>query len=248
MGCQSNTTEETAIEVPEKSKPVETEHIPERIDKKHDHKFGLAQSPVNIISDKTEGGKHNVTFHFNDEINKIENLGHTIQLDFKPGSTIEKDGNTYEFKQLHFHTPSEHRIDGKIYAMEMHVVNVLTDSINEKAAQYLVLAMLFEEGEANPFIGEFVGSIPEEEHTTDDLMPGSVKLLDLISDMPEEELSECYHYSGSLTTAPYTESVNWYISKNIYKASKPQIDRIGELEGNNARHIQDLHDRMVKSE
>ena len=56
--------------------------------------------------------KHKVTLHFQDKIKAIKNLGHTVQLDFIEGDTISYSELTYTFKQIHFHTPSEHLIDG----------------------------------------------------------------------------------------------------------------------------------------
>ena len=41
---------------------------------------GLMQSPINILSNEASSGNHNITFNFNGEINKVENLGHTVQL------------------------------------------------------------------------------------------------------------------------------------------------------------------------
>ena len=105
-------------------------------------KHGLAQSPINILSDQSEHRKHNITFNFKDEINKVQNLGHTIQLDFEPGSTVKTGGQTFEFKQIHFHTPSEHLIDGMTYPMEMHVVNTLAGQDKEDTTEYLVILFL----------------------------------------------------------------------------------------------------------
>ena len=108
---------------------------------------GLLQSPINILSQHANiVGKHSITIHFNDEINAIENLGHTVQLDFKEGSTITADGKRYEFKQLHFHTPSEHLIDGMIFPMEMHIVNTLTHASEKAPPEYLVIGVLFKMG------------------------------------------------------------------------------------------------------
>lgn len=89
----------------------------------------LTQSPVNIITDSTEKDTHHsITFKFNTGITAVENLGHTIQVDFKAGSTTLADDRVYFSKQFHFHTPSEHLIDGITYPMEMHIVNILKDS------------------------------------------------------------------------------------------------------------------------
>ena len=58
----------------------------------------------------------------------------------------------------------------------------------------------------------------------------------------------CYHYKGSLTTSPYTESVNWYVMKRIFEASPEQIERINAIEGDNARHTQARYERDISAE
>lgn len=208
---------------------------------------GLMQSPINILSSKTASGKHNITLNFSGNINKVENLGHTVQLDFEPGNTISIDGKVFEFIQLHFHTPSEHLIDGMTYPMEMHVVNMQKGLNEDEAPEYLVIAYLFKMGEEQPFIKEFIDLIPEEE--------GSEKIVNLNvlieNSTPEDILEEWrnyYYYKGSLTTPPYTESVNWCVLSKIFEASPEQIVRINQLEGNNARRIQAVYDREIQAQ
>ncbi|MDZ7648146.1 MAG: carbonic anhydrase family protein [Cytophagales bacterium] len=53
--------------------------------------------------------------------------GHTIQVTVDEGSTFTFAGKTYNLKQFHFHTPSEHTIDGKNLPMEMHMVHQSDD-------------------------------------------------------------------------------------------------------------------------
>ncbi len=209
---------------------------------------GKMQSPINILSNQTEDGKHNVTFHFDDEINKVENLGHTVQLDFTPGNTITEGNKTYEFKQVHFHTPSEHLVDGMTYPMEMHMVNQLVDQKEGETTEYLVVAFLFKMGEPNKFIEEFINLVPKEEHQTQDVEIGTIKLTDLLDHSLSEELNSFYHYKGSLTTPPYTETVDWHISKTIFEASPEQIQAINKIEGNNARHVQALYGRHIEND
>jgi len=207
-----------------------------------------AQSPINILSFKTnDEEKHSITFHFKDEIEAVENLGHTVQLDFKSGSTIEVDNETFDFKQLHFHTPSEHLIDGITYPMEMHIVNTIANQKEGEEPQYLVLSLLFKMGASNRFIEEFITYIPEEKHGIQVVDQGIIKISDLIQKMPEEILDHYYHYKGSLTTPPYTESVRWYVSKTIFEASPEQIIKILEIEGANARQIQGINQRKLES-
>lgn len=206
---------------------------------------GFEQSPINIVSTQNESGKHNITLYFKDEVNKIENLGHTIQLDFQEGSTITQDDTTFNFKQCHFHTPSEHLIDGITFPMEMHIVNIMPNEDKNATPQYLVIGVLFKEGKENKFISEFLNSIPKEEKETKELQTGSVKLADLFGEIPTNIKGNYYHYKGSLTTPPYTESVRWYISKHIFEASAQQIEAINKVEGNNARHVQAVYGRTV---
>jgi carbonic anhydrase len=207
---------------------------------------GLAQSPINILSSATEKGKrHEIDIKFNGEINAVENLGHTIQLDFTEGSTTIVEGKTYQFKQLHFHTPSEHLIDGMTFPMEMHVVNTVRDEQKGEGPVYVVIGMLFKMGHENKFIKEFLNSVPREEDKKESLQRGIVKLEDLFAGIPKNELGTYYYYHGSLTTPPYSESVEWLVRKYIFEASPEQIKIIEKIEGDNARHVQELYQRRV---
>lgn len=206
---------------------------------------GFEQSPINIISTTNESGRHNITLYFKDEVNKIENLGHTVQLDFAEGSTITEEDTTFNFKQCHFHTPSEHLIDGMTFPMEMHIVNIMPNEDKNATPQYLVVGVLFKEGKENKFIADFLNAIPKEENTSGELKAGTVKLADLFGTIPKEIKGHYYNYRGSLTTPPYTESVRWYITKHIFEASAVQIEMINKVEGNNARHVQALYGRTV---
>jgi carbonic anhydrase len=206
---------------------------------------GAAQSPVNIVSAsaQTNTNKHAV-LKFTGSIRAVENLGHTVQVDFANGSITLVNGKSYELKQLHFHTPSEHLIDGVTFPMEMHIVSKLNDSIRDGAPAFTVLGLLFKMGRENKFLKEFLNSIPKKEGK-DTLNPATVKLVDLFNDVPHGEKLTYFNYPGSLTTPPYTESVNWVIAKRIFEASEEQIATIEKLEGNNARHVRALNSRKI---
>ena len=204
---------------------------------------GLLQSPVNILSSRAEGGRHEVAINLHHaEPNYLENKGHTIQLDFQPGSSIVFDGREYQLKQFHFHTPSEHQIDGITYPMEGHIVNTIEPKTPEDPTLYLVVSFLFRMGDEDSFITNFLDQVPDEEGT-EALEPGQVYL----SPNDRNPDYEYYHYRGSLTTPPYTETVDWLIVKEIQQASPEQIRRIHLLEGDNARRVQALYGRKVEN-
>jgi carbonic anhydrase len=209
---------------------------------------GLMQSPINILSATAKtGDKHNITLNFTGEINKVENLGHTIQLDFEPGSTITVDNENYTFKQLHFHTPSEHLVDGITYPMEVHIVNIKLDENGEELAEYLVIAFLFKMGKENKFIKKFIDMVPEGDHETREIQLSAIDNSELLKHSVDGLVREYYQYKGSLTTPPYTETVFWLVHKKIFEASPEQIFRINKLEGDNARHIQGVFDRELST-
>ncbi len=216
---------------------------------------GLIQSPINIRSFKQEKtNTHEITFHYQDKIKAVENLGHTVQLDFSAGSTISYEGLEYDFKQMHFHTPSEHLIDGMTFPMEMHIVTSIPAKNKNHPPRYLVIGILFKEGQSNKFIDEFLNLIPKTENSIIPLKAGMVKLDDLFSSAEVDDAGDFYklhragnfyHYQGSLTTPPYTETVQWFVFKPINTASPEQIKTISTIEGNNARHIQGIFNRGI---
>jgi carbonic anhydrase len=242
-GGESST--DSANQVANTSPDATEKKVPGYIMPGLDH--GFEQSPINIVSSANEQGKHHITLRFKDEVEKVENLGHTVQLDFEEGSVIVQDDTTFAFKQCHFHTPSEHLIDGMTFPMEMHIVNIMPNADKNATPQYLVIGVLFKLGKENPFIDEFLSAIPKEEHSATEIKAGTVRLHDLFGDIPDEIKGNYYNYRGSLTTPPFTESVRRYIAKRIFEASAEQIEAINKIEGNNARHVQALYGRKVDS-
>lgn len=204
---------------------------------------GLLQSPINIVTKDLNDGMHKVSTYYKSSKETVAYLGHTVQVEYDPGSVVEFDDERYDFKQFHFHTPSEHHIDGITYPLEMHLVHTCSLHIEHKdKPHYLVISILFKEGEENEFLNDFLAEVPEEEGEVFELPD---KFLD-VDDLLDEEVDDFYFYLGSLTTPPFTESVNWSILKKIYEASPQQIKKLNLLEGNNARHIQAIYGRKVE--
>ena len=59
---------------------------------------------------------------------QFSNLGSTVQV-FLDGTTIVL-GKEYSLLQYHFHTPSEHYINGEYFPLEMHMVNQADGTFN----------------------------------------------------------------------------------------------------------------------
>ena len=151
-------------------------------------------------------------------------------------ASITLSGTKYTLQQFHWHTLSEHEIDGRRSAMEMHLVHAAADG------SLLVIGVLIEQGRANDVLAPIFNALPK---TAGEKRPvAGIRIDDLLPD----ELSS-YRYMGSLTTPPFTEGVRWVVLAHPITLSKHQIDAFRELfhEGN-SREVQPLNGRKVLSD
>lgn len=197
---------------------------------------GERQSPINIVTTEAAPGQHALALHYQKSREHVTNTGETVKVTYDPGSSLELDGKTYDLKQFHFHTPSEHQLDGTTYPLELHMVHALRG----EEGKYAVVGVLFKQGAADELLGKLVAAAPSEAGATKDDDAVELDVTPLFS--PSDGY---FHYEGSLTTPPYAETVTWIVSKHVHKASGAQISAINQLEGDNARHIQALGSRHV---
>lgn len=196
-------------------------------------KLGTKQSPINF-ENGSKTNLPNIEFTYDYTPFKIVNNGHTIQINYQPGSYIKIAGKKYELLQFHFHTPSEHRVNGQKYPMEAHLVHKSEDG------ELAVLGILMTEGSQNEFIEALWSNIPEAgvEKTVSGVEVNA-------SALPPQNKSY-YHYTGSFTTPPCTEGVNWNVFTTPIEISKEQIANFTSFYKENARPVQPLNDRTVE--
>lgn len=200
-----------------------------------EHAMGNRQSPINILTSRAREEPHQAEMRYKRSKEHVWNLGETIEVDWDAGSQITFDGGTYELIQFHFHTPSEHLLDGITYPMEIHLVHRELGNPD----RLLVVGALFKEGAQSPIIEAILPYVPTK--------PG--QRIDASRELDVNELFQqddgYYYYSGSLTTPPYSEVVSWLVLDGVHEASAEQVEKIARIEGYNARHIQDPHARAV---
>jgi carbonic anhydrase len=196
---------------------------------------GRSQSPINIVTSRALPGRHKIKFHYQSSKEHVDNLGHTVKVTYDSGSSLDYDGRRYDLVQFHFHTPSEHLLDGVTYPMEMHLVHLE----HGKPEHLLVVGVLFKEGEPSPLLDKLLVDVPSHagEHADNEV--------DLDASSVLKRGEGYYHYEGSLTTPPYSESVTWLVLDQVHEALAEQIEAMNRIEGNNARHIQDQRARLV---
>jgi carbonic anhydrase len=198
-------------------------------------KTGEAQSPIDIPDEKArKGDLAPLLFNYKPSPLRIIDNGHTIQVNYAPGSFVNIEGKRYELQELHFHKPAEEKIDGKGHDMDAQLVHKGPDG------KPIVIAILLDAGKDNKLVKTLWDNLPKSQGKEQVLDAVKINAVDLLPDN-----KGYYTYTGSLTTPPCTEQITWYVLKSPVQISAEQIARFGKSYPMNARPIQPLHDRDI---
>jgi carbonic anhydrase len=200
---------------------------------------GKKQSPINIIdintiTNSSDDNDLEILYYSKTNLTEVLNNGHTIEFDFEKGDSIKYKNEIFHLKQIHFHEPSEHTINGIRYPIEIHFVHKSnTDKLS-------VISILGEEGKENLLFDFLESFLPLIEGNSKEIH----QPIDLTSLIPESQ--DFYSYSGSLTTPPCSENVNWIVMKQTIFLSENQVQILKESTPlNNYRNEQALNGRSV---
>ena len=206
---------------------------------------GKMQSPIDItnpkpaeltdISIKFPAAEFTMTH--NEHVKDIDNNGHTIQVDFEEDESRDtlKIGNAnYKLWQFHFHSPSEHTINGKNAAMEMHLVH-------KDGENLAVIGILIEQGaEDNKAFEPVWAKLPQKGKEEKNIK------LDINQFLPKTQTT--YRYDGSLTVPKCGENVKWIVFTDPIQMSAAQIGKFKNLVKKNNRPTQPLNGRIVQTD
>jgi carbonic anhydrase len=194
---------------------------------------GTMQSPVDIAGGFSATGEP-IVFDYRLTPLSIVHNGHSVQVNYQPGSGITVAGERYELLQFHFHTPSEHAVEGQQAAMEMHLVH------KNAAGALAVVGVMMEAGSENPALREIWDRLPIEESAAKTHERVLINARDLL---PAD--TGYYRYMGSLTTPPCSEGVNWYVLTHPIQAGIEQVSKFAKAAGPNNRPLQPKNHRLV---
>ncbi|HKP52647.1 MAG TPA: carbonic anhydrase family protein [Chloroflexia bacterium] len=192
---------------------------------------GKEQTPIDVPSN-TPANPSGIMFQYMPSKLNIGNNGHTIQITYDGGSSIEVGGKKYDLLQFHFHALSEHTIDGAHGDMEVHFVHKSADGA------LAVVGALIHGGAENAAYAPVMSNLPAKE-TAAVTVPGV--MIDADDLIPADH--EYWNYHGSLTTPPCSEGVNWLLMTNPLEMSEAQIEAYTTIYDNNYRPIQEFNDR-----
>ncbi len=163
--------------------------------------IGKNQSPINIKSPISIEAPQ-ISINYKESPINLFNNGHTIQVNYTPGSMLKIGDKSFELLQFHFHHPSEHLLDGESFPMEAHFVHKASDNT------LAVLGIFIKAGRENNALKSIWDVIPMSKLSQKkvfDRMINATKIL------PQEQ--NFYTYFGSLTTPPCSEIVTWIVYK-----------------------------------
>ncbi len=185
---------------------------------------GHTQSPIDLVTAEmgaSVGASGDLTLDYGVAPSAVVEPGTTLQVRYPAGNQLTIGGQSYGLQQFHFHVPSEHWIDHRPHAMEIHWVH------RSEAGDLAVLAVLVDAGRENPALEQLWRSL------TDDT---ALAAFDGRSLLPHDLAH--YRYSGSLTTPPCSEGVQWLVLSQPIQASAAQIARFTARYGPNVRPLQ----------
>ena len=146
------------------------------------------------------------------------------------------DSATLYGLQYHFHAPSEHSINGKLLDLEMHIVHALEpkhvnpeDEKDKSQFTNGVLGFIFS---AVPDDFEFAMNGLTDYHDTflkkmleaEKKNPNKNEKLDLTKFVQLLNYNRRWSYSGSLTTAPFSEGILWNVLEQIIPIRQSTLD------------------------
>ncbi|WZZ86320.1 hypothetical protein YC2023_114899 [Brassica napus] len=194
---------------------------------------GKMQSPIDLMHKRVRIVSHlgRLTRNYKPSNATLRNRGHDmmmVELDpyhglgpydesttvrFEEGSSSIRINNVeYQLHQLHWHSPSEHTINGRRFALELHMVH---ESLNGSLA---VVTVLYKIGRPDSFLNLLENKLsamtdPNEEKNIGMIDPRGIKF----------GSRKYYRYIGSLTIPPCTQNVIWTVVKEVKTVARNQV-------------------------
>lgn len=191
------------------------------------------QSPIDIRPPfVTERGKP-ITVRYQTTPVTVKNSGHDFRVLPKESNSISFDGVEATLDNVHFHTPAEHIINGRLpLAGEIHFVH------KDANGKVFVIAVLLQLAAGdNDKLQPIIRELPIH-------LCGSKDATIPLAALLPKTITSYYRYVGSLTTPACDGDVTFLVLPSPMPISERQRNVLRTF-GNNARPLQARHDRPI---
>lgn len=182
------------------------------------------QSPIDISGSKTNESLKALKFYYRHGITHLILHHETIQGDVDAGSYLDWDGERFDLKRVFFRTPSEHRVNGLPWEMEVQLEHIAS------TGKILMLSVMITAGKATDFLAKFSDRLPRFKDDVKD-----VERINWSELLPAKRTY--WTYTGSTTMPPCTPDTKWVIMTDTASTSKKLIDQIVLLQKSNVRPV-----------
>ena len=189
---------------------------------------GVQQSPIDIAGYEHAAAPA-LSLSHDGGVSGVALVRGSIVVTFAPGSSVTLGDRRYALLSAHAHAPAEHTVDGEEFAAELHVVH------EDASGDALVVGVLYRLGDASPVLQAML-----------DAASGAAAdfPLDAAAFVPRSPAF--YNYTGSKTTPPCQEPVEWVVIRDAGTVSREQVDALQSFSGGpNNRPVQPLNGRRI---
>ena len=177
------------------------------------------------INNKNLNTSDSLDFDYDSDITKgrLYHHEHPLRIEMKPGQYVRYEGEEYELKEVHFHTPSTHSINSVDFALEIHFVHF--DEDGEK----LTIAVMVED-KKNKIGNEesyFLNFIASNINSDKKIKPLEISSFDLEDMLPEWR--DFYEYSSKVKNADDEKVLNWIVIKDSIYTNTRTLEIINQF-------------------
>lgn len=196
---------------------------------------GIRQSPIDVTA-VTLADLPPLALKYPGSALSVMNTGRELKLRGGPRDVLDSGWAAYNLRYIDIRVPAEHRLDGREFAAELQLVHQSADG------HVAILSVLLEGGRPNRAIDRVLAALPSGKGLERTLPDQSFSAHELLP----ANLSYA-RYTGSLTTPPCTERVDWFVLRSPLTLSAEQAKLLRQAVGGraNARPLQPRNGREI---
>jgi carbonic anhydrase len=191
---------------------------------------GKKQSPINLAWRKPNKKAPRMDFSYTATPAVADLSSPVPTLKFNGANQLLLNGKVYNLDRIEFHSPSEHQLSKNAMSMEIQFIH---KAVSGDAM--VGLAIFAIEGRENSLLNDVWNHFANP-------TPAGMSF-DASPLIPPQKTH--YHYMGSLTSPPCSESVEWVVFNTPTELSKEQIMAFRSKFAANSRPVQNLNGRKI---